>query len=106
MLNSLALSCSTVVIVDGYSLSASVLADRIRMLGAKVHVVNSAAAAGMLVRNKKIDVVFIGYRLADGAFGLTKMLDQYGVPYITCGTPTDMGQFASDFKSMEQGVSA
>jgi DNA-binding NtrC family response regulator len=106
MINSLSLSNSTVIIVDGYSLSASVLADRIRLLGANVHVVTSAAAAGTLVRNKKIDVVFVGYRLADGAHGLTKMLDQYGVPYITCATPTDKGQFASDAAGIEERVTA
>jgi len=106
MINSLSLSSSTVVIVDGYSLSASVLADRIRMLGAKVHVVTSAAAAGMLIRNKKVDVVFVGYRLADGVHRLTRMLDQYGVPYITCGTPTDEGHFASDLTGMADRITA
>jgi hypothetical protein len=58
----LTLMYSTVVIVDGYNVSADILADRFRSLSAKVHVVSNAGAAAVLVRNKKVDVVFIGYR--------------------------------------------
>jgi CheY-like chemotaxis protein len=92
------LSYSTVLIVEGYSLSACALADRFRSTGAKVHVVNTAAAAGMLLRNKKIDVAFVGYMMKQANTTLGPLFDQYGVPYITCATPTSMAELADELR--------
>lgn len=101
----LTLTYSTVVIVDGYNVSADVLADRFRSLGAKVHVVSNSGAAAVLVRNKKVDVVFVGYRL-EGGNALVQVLNAYGVPYITCATPSDMKNLAVEFKGVDDLVGA
>lgn len=90
------LSYKSVLIVDGHSLSAASLGERFRSLGAKVHVVTNASAAAMMVRNIKIDVAFVGHRLQDAEQKLKRVLDEYGVPQITCATARDMQAFAAD----------
>ena len=90
-----------VLIVDGYNVSANILADRFRRVGAKVHVVNSAAAAEMMVRNKKIDVAFVGFLMKHGNTGLDEMFDRHGVPHITCATPSAMDEFAEDLMRVD-----
>ena len=93
----LPLKLKNVLIVDGYSLSADTLGDRFRTLGATVHIVADSTAATTMVRNKKIDVVFIGYRHG-GQAQLRKTLDQHGVPYITCATPKEFSHHAVNIK--------
>lgn len=79
------IKASTLVIVDSRSQAAAILADRFRVLGATVHVVANATAAAMIVRNKKVNVVFIASDLsADPA--LLRTLELHGVPYITFAT--------------------
>ena len=95
----LTMKYSTVVIVDGKHLAAVHLADRFRSIGAKVHVVHNAAAAAMIVRNKKVDVVFVGYHLKDGA-ALVRTLDLHGVPHITCASTRDMPRLARQLNEM------
>jgi hypothetical protein len=70
------------------------LADRFRSTGANVHVVSTVAAAGLLLRNKHIDVAFVGYMMKHGNTALNQLFDQYGVPHITCATPTSMSELA------------
>lgn len=91
------LKLKSVLIVDGRSLRAAALSERFRNLGAKVHVVTSPSAAAMMIRNMKIDVVFVGYQLGDTEHKLRKALAERCVPYITCATENDMDEFAADF---------
>lgn len=79
------LGCS-VLIVDGVSLSAAELSQRLSALGAKVHVIPNAERAAALVRVKRLDIALIGHHVEDMPLALTKVLDEYGVPYIITAT--------------------
>lgn len=74
----------SVLIVDGSSLSAADMFNRLTSLGARVHVVPNAASAMVMTRAKRLDVAMIGYRPEDNSAALKRTLDEYGVPYITC----------------------
>ncbi len=77
----------SVLIVDGRSLSAADMSNRLTSLGARVHVVNNTAAAIMMTRAKKLDAAIIGHQTEDNSKALRKALDEYEVPYIRCVSP-------------------
>lgn len=91
---------SRVVILEAQELSGAGLAERFRGFGATVHVVSSAAAAAALVRNKRIDVVVIGFRARDGVHQLLQVLDLCGVPHITCASMQSMSELASSARKV------
>lgn len=74
----------SVLIVDGHSLSAAEISGRLIALGARVHVVASAAAAILFARAKRLDVAMLGSRAEAGSVSLRRTLDEQGVPYIHC----------------------
>jgi PleD family two-component response regulator len=86
MTSSRSLSGQSILIVDGQSLSAADISNRLVALGAKVHVVPNAASAMAMARAKRLDVALIGYRPEECSGDLKRTLDQYGVPYIMCAS--------------------
>lgn len=81
-----------ILIVASQLPPAEALADRFRSTGAHVIVTKSPASAVSLVRNAKVDLVFVSYMLQDPE--LMKVLKLRGVPYIICATPASMIDFA------------
>lgn len=71
---------------------AEALADRFRSTGAHVIVTLSPHAAISLIRDTKVDLVFVTYMLQDPLLMTT--LKSMGVPYIICATPASMEDFA------------
>lgn len=74
----------SVLIVDGESLSAAELSERLAGLGAKVHVVANVAAAASVVRSKRLNVALLASSSEECTQDLVRSLDLYGVPYIRC----------------------
>lgn len=82
------LSGLSVLIVDGQSLSAAEMSNRLTSHGARVHVVPNAAAAMLVTRAKRLDIAMIGFRIDGDTGALKRMLDEYGVPYVMCASAT------------------
>jgi len=76
----------SILIVDGLSLSAAELSNRLTALGAKVHVVPNAASALAFALTKRLDVALIGYRPEESSHELRHRLDECGVPYVQCAS--------------------
>jgi PleD family two-component response regulator len=76
----------SVLIVDGRSLSAADISNRLSSLGAKVHVVSNPKCAQAVVRCMRLDVALIGHHYLDCPKELKCTLDERGVPYITTAT--------------------
>jgi CheY-like chemotaxis protein len=89
----------SILIVDGQSLSAADISSRLSALGARVHVVTTAARAAAVVRAKRLDVALIGHGSEDAPLSLQKTLDQYGVPYVITATASQShtGQYERIF---------
>jgi hypothetical protein len=80
------LSGHNILIVDGQSLSAADMSNRLVAMGAKVHVVPNAKCAIVMARAKRLDVALIGFRPQESSPELKHTLDLYGVPYIVCAS--------------------
>lgn len=87
MANAPSLRDCSVLIVDGVSLSAADMSNRLSAMGARVHVVTNTASAMLLARTKRLSVAMIGFRHHEGTAALKRTLDEYGVPYIICAAP-------------------
>lgn len=81
----------TILIVDGVSVAAAELADRLTTLGAKVHVVANAACGARFVAAKKFDIALIGYDHAELERGLFRELEKRHVPYVLCASTSKFG---------------
>jgi PleD family two-component response regulator len=88
MTNPQSLTGCSVLIVDGRSLSAADMSNRLTALGAKVHVVPNAQCAMAFTRTKRLDIALIGYRPEECSTELKRSLDLHGVPYIMCASAT------------------
>lgn len=89
-----------VLIVAGQLAPAEALADRFRSTGAHVIVTPSPHAAISLIRDTKVDLVFVSYMLQDPLLMAT--LKSMGVPYIICATPASMNDFAVGLGECDQ----
>lgn len=87
MANSPSLQDYSVLIVDGVSLSAADMSNRLSALGAKVHVVANSASAILLARTKRLNVAMIGFKHQEGISALKRALHERGVPCIICAAP-------------------
>ena len=76
----------SILIVDGRSLSAADISNRLSALGAKVHVVANPTCAKAVVRSMRLDVALIGHHYHDCPKELKRALEEYGVPFITTAT--------------------
>lgn len=86
----------TILIVDGVSVAAAELADRLTTLGAKVHVVANAVCGERFVSSKKFDVALVGYDGADLGRDLFRALEKRGVPYVLCASSSRFGKIPYD----------
>lgn len=86
----------TILIVDGVSVAAAELADRLTALGAKVHVVGNAISGERFVSAKKFDVALLGYDGADIGRDLFRALEKRGVPYVQCASTSKVGKIPYD----------
>lgn len=76
----------TILIVDGVSLSAAELSNRLSALGAKVHVAANAVCAARFAESKRFDMALIGSSCFENNRVLVKALERRGIPYVTCAT--------------------
>lgn len=82
----LPLAGTAILIVDGQSLAAADISERLLTLGARVHVVSGATRAMAVVRAKRLDMALIGPAPEDAPAALKRTLDEYAVPYVITAT--------------------
>lgn len=74
----------TILIVDGITLAAAELFNRLTGLGAKVHVASNSISAARYVESKRFDFALVGFDTSDRH--LMRTLELRGVPHISCAS--------------------
>jgi PleD family two-component response regulator len=90
MIHTPTLHGQTILVVDGATLAAAELSNRLTWLGAKVHVASDPVSAARYAECKRFDLALVGFSSCEGSSKLMKTLERRGVPYVSCASSSKL----------------